>query len=285
MPPLPGFSDNPFRTRDDLIRAGVSLLKPLEPYKSRGGARIKLAGTGAGFSETAAQLEGFARPLWLVADLLRLQSQSRSQASASSPSPPPGADLDTWVAGLRHGTDPAHAEYWGALSGGADQRMVEMEPIAYALLVAPGAFGFAGDAGARRDLAAWLRQVNAARLPRNNWLWFRVLVNLALRGLQGGDEAAGPRSAAVDADLAALDSFYLRDGWSSDGAWGDERKQADYYSGSFAIQFAQLLYVRMAGADDPERAERYKSQAREFSRTFWRYFDVDGNELGINLSS
>ena len=285
MPPIPGFSDNPFRTRDDLLRAAAALLGPLEPYKSPGGARIKLAtGMGAGFSETAAQLEGFARPLWVVADLLHLQSQSQPDPS----SPILGVNLDTWIAGLRHGTDPAHGEYWGALSGGADQRIVEMESIAYALLVAPGKFGFVRDVGARRNLVAWLRQINDSRLPTNNWLWFRVLVNVALHKLADGNSNSDPDPAAelrdvVDADLETLDSFYIGDGWSSDGVWGDERKQADYYSGSFAIQFAQLLYIRVAGADDPERTERYKSQAREFSRTFWRYFDVDGNGSGTNL--
>ena len=74
MPPLPGFSDNTFRTRDDFIRAALALIQPLGQYKSPHNARIKIAtSTGAGFSEAAAQLEGFARPLWVIADLLRFQ--------------------------------------------------------------------------------------------------------------------------------------------------------------------------------------------------------------------
>jgi hypothetical protein len=80
MPPLPGFSDSPFLTRSDLIRAATALIQPLHQYKSPANARIKLAtSTGAGFSETAAQLEGFARPLWVVPDLLQLQTQTQTQ--------------------------------------------------------------------------------------------------------------------------------------------------------------------------------------------------------------
>ncbi len=269
MPPLQGFSDNAFRTRDDLIRAGLELIRPLGRYRSPGCARIKLAtGTSAGFSESAAQLEGFARPLWIVADLLRLQSSGAITQPGSSP-----IDLGSWVAGLRNGTDPSHAEYWGDI-GDRDQRMVEMESIAYALLVSPREFGFADDGAARRNLASWLRQINARRMPQNNWLWFRVLVNLALiRTLGVSSEELRP---ALDGDLAALDSFYIGHGWSSDGVWGDERKQADYYSGSFAIQFAQLLYVRIVGSDDRERVEKYKDQARQFASRFWRYFNADG---------
>ena len=273
MPPLPGFSDNPFLTREDLIRAGAALIRPLEPYKSRGNARIKLAtGTGAGFSETAAQLEGFARPLWLVADLLRLQQHSPPSSPLSS-SNTLGINLDTWVTGLKNGTDPAHAEYWGPL-GDFDQRMVEAESIAYALLVSPSVFGFTDNEIARRNLLEWLRPINNHHMPRNNWLWFRVLVNLALIKTLG--ISAAELEPVINRDLETLDSFYLRDGWSSDGEWGDERKQADYYSGSFAIQFAQLLYIRVVGDDDPVRVGKYKAYAREFSRTFWRYFDQDG---------
>lgn len=75
MSPLLGFTNNQFNTPLDVTKAAFALLRPLESYKSSSNARIKIAtATGAGFSETAAQLEGFARPLWVVADLLRLQT-------------------------------------------------------------------------------------------------------------------------------------------------------------------------------------------------------------------
>ncbi|KAK1762434.1 hypothetical protein QBC33DRAFT_623656 [Phialemonium atrogriseum] len=37
--------------------------------------------------------------------------------------------------------------------------------------------------------------------------------------------------------LDSSNSFYLWDGWSSDGLWGDERKQEDFYWENFAIQY------------------------------------------------
>ncbi|RYP93820.1 hypothetical protein DL770_000016 [Monosporascus sp. CRB-9-2] len=263
MPPLPGFSDNSFRTRADLIRAGFELIKPLERYKSPGCARIKLAtGTGAGFSEAASQLEGFARPLWIVADFLRLQSAGSLVLPDSSP-----IDFHSWVTGLKNGTNPEHEEYWGDV-GDFDQRMVEMESIAYALLVSPDEFGFPDDKSAKYNLAAWLRQINSRRMPQNNWLWFRIFVNLALiRTLGASAEELQP---IIDKDFETLDTFYLQNGWSSDGVWGDDRKQADYYSGSFAIQFAQLLYVRVMGENDQVRVEKYRNQAKDFAQGYWR---------------
>ncbi|OWY50685.1 uncharacterized protein AALT_g11856 [Alternaria alternata] len=218
MPPLPGFSDNQFRTRDDFVRAASALISPLGQYRSLGHARIRIATcTGAGFSETAAQLEGFARPLWAVAILLQLKQQGNQSRSA----PLEGA-LEPWVTGIRAGTDPRSPEYWGDLSD-FDQRTVEMESIAFALLANPTVFSFDN-------------------------------------------------------------TFDIGEGWSSDGLWCAQRKQADYYSGSFAIQFAQLLYIRFAPEYDSARTSKYIEQAREFGKEYWRYFDPQGAAIPFGRS-
>lgn len=280
MPPLHGFSNNPFLTRSDLIHAATALVAPLNTYKSSEKARIKIAtSTAAGFSETAAQLEGFARPLWVVPHLLQLQSKGNCPPELESRSKEIG--LETWIEGLKTGTDPTSPEYWGDLSS-FDQRMVEMEAIAYALLLHPQAFSFPHDPGARKNLIAWLKQINAHQTPRNNWLWFRVLVNLALVKTLGVPVQEVKKN--IDNALDVLDTFYLEDGWSSDGPWGEERKQADYYSGSFAIQFAQLLFVRYAPEYDIARTERYKEQAREFAKSYWRYFSPTGASIPFGRS-
>ncbi|KAL2841719.1 hypothetical protein BJY01DRAFT_256933 [Aspergillus pseudoustus] len=269
MSPLQGFTDNPFETRSDLVRAAVSLLSALEPYKSKCNARIKIhSATAAGFDETAAQLEGFARPLWVVPFLLN--------ESASGI-----VDFESWIHGLKAGTDPKSAEYWGDL-GDFDQRMVEMESIACALLAKPDSIIQSFSDEQKTNLTNWLRQINHNRMPQNNWLWFRVFVNLALVKSLGvlQDEL----QAQIDQDLKTLDSFQLGEGWSSDGQWGAERKQADYYSGSFAIQFAQLLYIRFAGNEDEARTEMYRQSARDFGATFWRYFDQHGAAIPFGRS-
>ncbi|ETS80959.1 hypothetical protein PFICI_08488 [Pestalotiopsis fici W106-1] len=277
MPPLAGFSDNPFQTHSDLITAAVALIKPLEVYKSNGKARIKIASSsGAGFSETAAQVEGFSRPLWVVAHLLELESKGCVPNLAQT-----GVNLQSWVLGLKSGTDPSSNEYFGDL-GDFDQRMVEMEAIALSILISPSNFAFRNDAFARSNLVKWLSQINRRKLPVNNWRWFRVFVNLALY-----KELQVPRGQVqrhLDEDLAILDSFYLQDGWSSDGTWGEERKQADYYSGSFAIQFAQLLFVKYATEFDASRADRYKQQAKEFATHYWRFFDTNGAAIPFGRS-
>jgi hypothetical protein len=279
MPPLLGFSDNPLQSRDDVLKAATSLLNALTPYISPCGARIKLStATGTGFDEISAQLEGFARPLWVVADLLAVQATSSTNAGRVS-----NLYLDSWLRGLEAGVDPQSSEFWGHV-GDHDQRMVEMEPIAYGLLVASSTFlpkpwtasGQDQQANQQRRniIVAWLRSINDKEVPPSNWRWFRVLVNLALVKSCGVpyDEV----KPFMDADFKVLDSFYLGDGWSSDGLWSPDKKQADYYSGSFAIQYSQLVYVRFAHDLDPDRVERYREEAGKFSETFWRYFNING---------
>lgn len=93
------FLNNPLRTREDLQRACTSLLDPLELYTSPNGARIKLGYTATHYDDIAAQLEGFARPLWGLASLLH-----------------GGGDYpghERWTRGFAAGTDPNSDEFWG----------------------------------------------------------------------------------------------------------------------------------------------------------------------------
>ena len=83
-----------------------------------------------------------------------------------------------------------------------------------------------------------------------NWLWFRVFANLALRQISPSKHFNADR---MKADLDHLDTFQLRgeqSGWSRDGPEGV--RQLDYYSGSFAIQFAQMVYSRVRPCMSPE---------------------------------
>ncbi|KAF6823848.1 hypothetical protein CPLU01_11157 [Colletotrichum plurivorum] len=283
MPPLSGFSDNSFESRDDVVRATEALLRPLLQYFSPGRARVKIpVATGTHFDETAAQLEGFARPLWAVGALLMSGS--------------PDCDLiQPWLDGFEAGVDPNHPEYWGAVED-YDQRMVETEMISFALLAAPPHVLWEKfSPKTQQNLISWLSRLNTKEIHLANWLWFRVFASLALSRVCGVDNTE--TESQVEADLNTLDTFYITDGWSSDGRWrspesDDEEhesykrtgranavpkgRNACFYSGSFAIQFSQLLYVRFAADRDPLRTKRYRQQAREFGACFWRFFDSEG---------
>ncbi|KAH6685977.1 hypothetical protein F5X68DRAFT_135759 [Plectosphaerella plurivora] len=299
MPCLPGFSTNPLRSRDDAIRATVALLQPLVPHFSPGKARIRVpVATAAHFDESAAQLEGFARPLWAIGALLLGEDSIPDQALRSI------VDelAQPWIDGFVTGTDPTHPEYWGTMNT-IDQRMVEAEIISFALLAAPERLYDPLDASQKLNITNWLKALHGMPMPPNNWRWFRVFANLALVRVCG--EGLETVQEEMNADLELLDTFYRTDGWSADGPWqtSDQAdheqaaytvtgrrdavgtgRQADYYSGSFAIQFSQLLWIRFAADIMPERTEVYRQRARDFGAQFWRYFDGNGASIPFGRS-
>lgn len=139
------FSKNPIRTRQELQEALKSFLDPLAQHTSPNGARVKIGSTATHYDETAAQLEGFARPLWGLASLL---------AGGGS-----YEGVDRWVNGLAAGTDPKSEEYWGE-SRAKDQRMVEMSPIGFALAVASEQLWKPLSAESKEALCKWLTAIN-----------------------------------------------------------------------------------------------------------------------------
>lgn len=269
MPPLGGFSDNAFRTQEDFKTAAVALLRAIKPYQSPGGARIRLPlATGTHFDDVAAQLEGYARALWAVGTLLHSGIATQDEYNEL---------IRPYIDGLANGTDPDHDEYWGPVVL-RDQRMVEMEIISYALLAAPDAMFHLQRDEAKHNITEWLKTINGKDFPTTNWLWFRVMTNLALVQVCG--VSYGQLSNAMKEDLDLMECFYLDQGWAADGLWSDDGRQADYYSGSFAIQFSQLIYAKMAQDLDPDRCATFRQRAKVFATSFWKYFDSNGEWEG-----
>lgn len=139
-------------------------------------------------------------------------------------------------------------------------------------------------------------------MPNTNWLWFRVFANLGLK--KNGGKFSQDR---LDSDIKHLDTFYRGDGWSNDGPEHIHRKspnnppyhsfvaelsnnqlcprpEMDYYSSSFAIHFLQLLYARLAGDEDPERAAEFKKRAQIAALDLAHYFDETGRAIPFGRS-
>ena len=58
----------------------------------------------------------------------------------------------------------------------------------------------------------------------------------------------------------------------------------DYYSSSFAIHFLQLLYAKLAGEDDPERAAEFKKRAQMAALDLAHYYDEEGRSIPFGRS-
>lgn len=124
------------------------------------------------------------------------------------------------------------------------------------------------------NVSAWLNQINAWPLPDNNWVLFRMLVNLGLRAV--GTTYSDER---LRSTLDRLDAFYLGDGWYADGV-GDA---VDYYA-AFGMHFDGLLYNGVMRKDDPGRATVFMERAQTFSGDFISWFSENGAALPFGRS-
>ncbi|GJN75558.1 hypothetical protein PLICBS_009661 [Purpureocillium lilacinum] len=258
------FSQVPLSGRSSVQELLRTLLDPLTPFFSPRRARVRCPGaTAVRFDAAASEVEGFARPLWGLASLL-----------AGGGEYPAGTER--WVAGLKAGTDPESPEFWG-FPRDNDQRMVEMCPLGYTLAVAP-VFWESLSPKERSNVETWLgNSINEKNMPNTNWLWFRVFANLGLK--RNGGRYSQER---LDRDIEHLDTFYRGDGWSNDGPEGIH--QMDYYSSSFAIQTLQLLYAKIAAADDPARVAEFKRRAQTAALDLVHYHDDEGRAIPFGRS-
>lgn len=251
---------NPIRTRQDMVNAALRLITPLTRYLSPGKARLLLGYSGASYDEGVAGMEGFSRVLWALVPML----------AGGCPEAEPLWQL--WREGLIHGTDPAHEEYWGDI-GPFDQRMVEMAVMGMALCLIPDRFYRELEPVQQQNLYRWLDQINQHEMPKNNWQFFRVLVNIGFRkvGLPVNEYR-------LRQDLDDMEGHYVADGW-----YFDKATQRDYYT-LWAFHYYGLVYAHVMDAADPERAARFRERAKLILPRFACWFDREGRGLPYGRS-
>ncbi|MBU5348326.1 DUF2264 domain-containing protein [Paenibacillus lautus] len=252
-------ANNPLKTKMDLANAVKQLCDPLVPYFSPNGALVDIGPTFSRTSQRVAQLEAFARPLWGLAPLL---------GGGGS-----WEHWDIYIRGITSGTDTGNREYWGDV-GSCDQRQVELAALALTLLLATEHSWGQLDERGKAGLASWIAQTNKQDTVDTNWLFFRVLVNMALMKV-----GAEYDKDMMQRDLKRLDEFYLSDGWYKDG----DTDQMDYYI-PFAFHFYSLIYAKIMENVDPVRSATYKERAVRFAQDFIHWFGTDGEALVFGRS-
>ena len=251
---------NPLRTRRDLARAAADMIRPLVSCLTPGKARMIVGEGSAHYSEDVAGMEGFSRVLWALVPML----------AGRCPEAEPFWPL--WREGIVHGTDPEHQEYWGDI-GDYDQRMVEMAVIGVGLCFAPERFYDEFTPAQRDRLIAWLDQINRFDMPKNNWRYFRILVNLGF--LKVGRPVNADR---LREDLDMMESHYVGDGW-----YFDYPTKRDYYT-LWGFHFYSLVYAAAMSEKDPERCRRFTDRARLIAPRFACWFDREGRALPYGRS-
>ena len=239
-----------------MLDALSRLIAPLEPWRSEGAARIRLSPAAACFDQTAAELEGFARPLW-----------------GAVPAALGGDDVLDWALmcdGLDNGTNPDHPEFWG-WPVDLDQRLVELAAIGFALLVVPGCIWEPLSSDARQRVISYLKHATSCEFSANNWFYFRLLMDAGMRAV-GEDIPIN----AGQTERRELEKLYLDDGWYRDGPG----RRVDHYTG-FAFHTYALILQHFAPQSDKGS---HLTRARLFAPQFARWFDSEGRNLPFGRS-
>ena len=260
---------NPMQTRQDAVTALLDLIRPLKAFYSAGGALLKVGNTAAHYGEKDARMEGWARILWGLGPLFggdntALPADQQAEITAWA---------DLYRAGLVHGTDPSHSEYWGDIFD-YDQKMVETAALDLALCLAPDVLWTPLTDAQKQNVYCWLNQMNAHRIRPNNWRFFRILTNMtfARLGLPYDTDQ-------LKDDFGVVEHCYTGGGWYFDGNPG----QMDYYI-PFAMHFYSLIWSALSPLDADGCAARLKARSGEFAGDFIQWFADDGAEIPFGRS-
>ena len=256
-------------SREDIALLLLDIIRPLKEHYSEGHAWLHVGDTGAHYGVKAARMEGFARVLWGLGPLLRYEYQGLSKEIQE--------EIEEWrllyLDGIRHGTDREHEEYWGELVD-YDQKMVELAALVTALLLSPEKLWEPLSEREKQNVFEFLSQINKRRIHNNNWRFFRILTNMALRllGMPWSE-------ACMEEDIAIVESCARQGGWYVDGHDG----QVDYYV-PFAMHFYSLIYAGFMKEEDRERSELWKGRSEQFCEDFIYWFNRDGEEIPFGRS-
>ena len=237
-------------SRNSVASSLLELLKPCKEVLIHQGSGLFIGNESAQYPPRSALLEGWSRLLW---GLVPLHCGGFFWD---------GEELHR--KGLLEGTDPTSDFYWGDVSD-YDQRMVEMAAIALALMLTPDSYWVSLLEAQQDRLINWLAQINTHEMPHNNWMFFRVLVNLAFEKLERKE--FNPEQ--MEKDLCELEGMYENDGWYHD------KVPFDNYN-PLAMQYYALIYYTMRKDKDPKRCNRFANRARLFAQQHIHYFTSTG---------
>ncbi|MHC5216181.1 DUF2264 domain-containing protein [Enterococcus sp. LJL128] len=252
--------DNDFLTREDYAQAMEKLIQPIrEEIIHSDFPGVHLGSSGAVYNQQRADMEALIRPLWGLAPYWTLKKDDQLR--------------DAYLNKLAAGTDSANAAYWGDVEN-YDQYIVEMAALSLTLLLHREYFWEQLPLKQQQTLIQWMAQALDRQIPKNNWMFFKVLIRIAL--YQCGEAL---NHEALEKELLLTDGMYVGEGWYVDG----KETQRDYYI-PFAFHYYGLIYVKFMGAEDPERSQIFIERATRFAQDFLHYFDADGEALPYGRS-
>ncbi|MCY1151532.1 MAG: DUF2264 domain-containing protein [Sphaerochaetaceae bacterium] len=249
---------NPLLTRNDVANSLIEILNPCKNALSLDGAGLFVGNTSAHYSSRVTLFEGWSRLLWGLAPLRAGGYNWDGQNEHFN--------------GFKIGVDNSNENYWGDVKD-VDQRMVEMAAMALALILTPQFYWDPLTSKEKNNLLSWLSEINKHEISHNNWLYFRVLVNLALEKLNSKEF----NQELMERDLVELEDMYVDDGWYKD------KDPFDNYN-PWAMQFYSIIYYYLKKDTDVQRCLRFKERVYKFAKQHINLINTDGSIIPYGRS-
>ncbi len=180
--------------------------------------------------------------------------------------------MNKLLAYIEEGINPESNNYWGMDD---DQKYVEMFSILFFLYENKEEVQKDFFNRNRQEIINWFSQINKANIAINNWIFFRLLVNILLYKL----ELVELDFKEIEKIHDLIDSLYVGNGWYKDG----NITRLDYYN-SFSFHFYSLIYVKLMKREDFKRSQIYIERAKKFSESFVSFFSKDGTSIPYGRS-
>ncbi len=264
--PSPAEAAGGYRHWQDSARR---LIEPLTALMVAGRADLPIAGLASEYGgKQADRLESLVRPLILGAHWL--QSVVRPEDVALR------EKISAWFrSALLIGTDPHSPQYFGP-DANYQQQHVEIGLLCIGLQLAPQELWAPFSPAEKKQVAHWIGTARGSGIVNNNhyFMGVHILEFLEAQGF-------GHRTDRVMADefLTRLEFMHRGGGWFEDGI----NQAYDHYN-AFAFHFYGLMWARLHGARDPQRAQRWREWARTFIRDYQHFFAASGEHPAFGRS-
>jgi len=213
--------------------------------------RANLSGEVAHFGEEIAKIEGFLRLLW---------------GEAFNISGRKSAYFKDLCKGILNGVNPESKHFWGEIPD-YGQLFVEMVALSVFLIETKEHFWDTIIYKEKENITSYMNQITEANITKNNWQFFKVIVQMAFYKLKSSHFSAESLSQFIE----IVNSYYKDEGFYTDG----DTNSKDYYI-SWAFHYYGLLYDRYMSEYDPKNCEIFVKRAQEYVGAYLAHFDNNG---------
>ncbi|MGJ8640693.1 MAG: DUF2264 domain-containing protein [Opitutaceae bacterium] len=249
-------------------KAARDLLEPLAALMQPGRACLDIKGPPSDHDLQADRLESFARPLLLAAHWLQTKPLEEDAEFREK--------IATWFrAGLVIGADSKSEHYWGP-DANYHQHHVEIGLLCIALQIAPDDLWNPLSKDEKDLVARWLGTARGNGIVNNNHYFMGVHILEFL--MDHGYEKPSDRP-LVNEFLTRLELMHRGGGWFEDGI----NQAYDHYN-AYAFHFYGLMWARLYGNRDTDRAQRWREWARPFVHDYQHFFSASGEHPAFGRS-